>query len=607
MAAPGGRAASDELTRGTQRRRQAGTLTMLAEAIKGARADLASRQLLSERLCLSVAIVLTIAKELLSMVLVVPYAVHAFRTYRALGTPASAQHDGVDTDGLRKSWWPTLSKNTVIYSNSIRVIADVPYGPKERNMLDIYVAPESSVAKPVALFIHGGVWASGERWQYAPLGACLAQAGVIGVLISYSLYPDVSSCCWRTFKLVSPGGLSAWRAEEVEIAAGRCYYRCTSLYKLHTWRAFRSLLNIRSRHLDCHSCAPVQKPFVAGESRALYQIWCCTVTVKSQHSIISSFHVLDMWWQALANEQVDDASQALSWTMDHISEYGGDPSRITLMGHSSGAHICAMLLWQRCSRRLAADRDAGAPSARASASASLDARQPNRFVGLSGVYNIAEHLMHERKRGVASISCMTPATGGEPNFAAMSPSLLFQSLAPPPPGPSSGPAPVDNVTGAAQTGCLMDQHRHHGGQSDEALHEVLNQRATLTTSLGSTNAGQQQQPAAEVSRARVLVDSLGSAPLETGAASPPPSTAGPAASTGHLVCPCFLLCSPGDIVVPPTTSRELGAALSRLGVPVKLIEYGAVSHGQFVCWNWRQRRALQHVEDILEIVLGEPT
>eukprot|EP00850_Spirogloea_muscicola_P018040 SM000161S02422 [mRNA] locus=s161:87922:90560:+ [translate_table: standard] len=524
MAAPGGRAAS-ELTRGTQPRRQAGTLTMLRKAIKGARADLASRQLLSERLCLAVAIVLTISKELLAMVLVLPYAVHAFRTYRALGTPASVQHDGIDADRLRRSWWPTASKKTVIFSNRIRIIADIPYGPKERNMLDIYVSPESSVARPVALFIHGGVWASGERWQYAPLGACLAQAGVIGVLISYSLYPDVSSSCWRDLQLGQPWWLG---------------WSTVSNWMVH-WYSRKSTYD--------------------------YQI-------------------------ALALEQVEDASQALSWTMDHIAEYGGDPSRITLMGHSSDWQQTVMLALYLLALLLALLLMRGSR---------------NRFVGLSGVYNIAEHLMHERKRGVASISCMTPATGGEPNFAAMSPSLLFQSLAPPPPGYSSGPAPVDNVTCAAQTGCLMDQHRHHGGQSDEALHEALKQPASLTTSLGSTKPWQQQQPAADVSRAKVLFDSLGKAALKPDAASPIPSTAGPAASTSHLVCPCFLLCSPGDIVVPPTTSRELGAALSRLGVPVKLIEYGAVSHGQFVCWNWRQPRALQHVQDILEIVSGEPT
>lgn len=40
---------------------------------------------------------------------------------------------------------------------------------------------------------------------------------------------------------------------------------------------------------------------------------------------------------------VDDGASAVRWTLDHIADYGGDPNRVFLMGHSSGAHI-AMLL-----------------------------------------------------------------------------------------------------------------------------------------------------------------------------------------------------------------------------------------------------------------------
>jgi len=40
---------------------------------------------------------------------------------------------------------------------------------------------------------------------------------------------------------------------------------------------------------------------------------------------------------------VEDAAQAVRWTHDHIADYGGDPQRIFVMGHSSGAHLAAML------------------------------------------------------------------------------------------------------------------------------------------------------------------------------------------------------------------------------------------------------------------------
>lgn len=35
---------------------------------------------------------------------------------------------------------------------------------------------------------------------------------------------------------------------------------------------------------------------------------------------------------------------ALAWTWRHVAEYGGDPHRITVVGHSAGGHLTAMLL-----------------------------------------------------------------------------------------------------------------------------------------------------------------------------------------------------------------------------------------------------------------------
>lgn len=40
---------------------------------------------------------------------------------------------------------------------------------------------------------------------------------------------------------------------------------------------------------------------------------------------------------------VEDAARAVRWTQREIARYGGDPDRIFLMGHSSGAHLAAML------------------------------------------------------------------------------------------------------------------------------------------------------------------------------------------------------------------------------------------------------------------------
>lgn len=40
---------------------------------------------------------------------------------------------------------------------------------------------------------------------------------------------------------------------------------------------------------------------------------------------------------------VEDVASAFAWVHSHIKEYGGDPSRIFLMGHSAGAHLVLLL------------------------------------------------------------------------------------------------------------------------------------------------------------------------------------------------------------------------------------------------------------------------
>ncbi|QEH33455.1 Carboxylesterase [Aquisphaera giovannonii] len=42
-------------------------------------------------------------------------------------------------------------------------------------------------------------------------------------------------------------------------------------------------------------------------------------------------------------EQAGDIAAAVRWARDHAAEYGGDPRRIYLMGHSAGAHLAALV------------------------------------------------------------------------------------------------------------------------------------------------------------------------------------------------------------------------------------------------------------------------
>jgi acetyl esterase/lipase len=70
---------------------------------------------------------------------------------------------------------------------------------------------------------------------------------------------------------------------------------------------------------------------------------------------------------------LEDGAKALRWVQDHITEYGGDPHQIFLMGHSAGAYN-AMLL--------ALDR-------RYTAAARVDGGSIRGVVGIAGPYNFA--------------------------------------------------------------------------------------------------------------------------------------------------------------------------------------------------------------------------
>jgi acetyl esterase/lipase len=41
---------------------------------------------------------------------------------------------------------------------------------------------------------------------------------------------------------------------------------------------------------------------------------------------------------------MDDGARSIAWVHQHIADYGGNPARLYLMGHSSGAHMGALLI-----------------------------------------------------------------------------------------------------------------------------------------------------------------------------------------------------------------------------------------------------------------------
>ncbi len=47
--------------------------------------------------------------------------------------------------------------------------------------------------------------------------------------------------------------------------------------------------------------------------------------------------------KAQYDEMATSATQAVQWTQQHISEYGGDPDKIFVSGHSAGGHLAALI------------------------------------------------------------------------------------------------------------------------------------------------------------------------------------------------------------------------------------------------------------------------
>lgn len=47
--------------------------------------------------------------------------------------------------------------------------------------------------------------------------------------------------------------------------------------------------------------------------------------------------------QIKAPDYIDDAAAAVAWVFKHISQYGGDPSKIFVSGHSAGGYLTSMI------------------------------------------------------------------------------------------------------------------------------------------------------------------------------------------------------------------------------------------------------------------------
>ncbi len=50
-----------------------------------------------------------------------------------------------------------------------------------------------------------------------------------------------------------------------------------------------------------------------------------------------------LWPKVAMGDIVRDVAKSIHWAHDHIAAYGGDPSRLLIMGHSAGAQLAALI------------------------------------------------------------------------------------------------------------------------------------------------------------------------------------------------------------------------------------------------------------------------
>lgn len=73
----------------------------------------------------------------------------------------------------------------------VRLATDLPYADGERKRLDIYGPKDAVGASPVVMFIYGGGWKAGAKFEYEFVGRALASQGFVTVIADYRLFPEV--------------------------------------------------------------------------------------------------------------------------------------------------------------------------------------------------------------------------------------------------------------------------------------------------------------------------------------------------------------------------------------------------------------------------------
>jgi len=333
-------------------------------------------------------------------------------------------------------------------------------------------------------------------------------------------------------------------------------------------------------------------------------------TRLAQHGITTAIMQYSLYPDALMPEMVAQVNAALDYTIHHLAPNIRHPHPhhhhsnnnnnnsnsnskkkrrkspcITLLGHSAGAQLCAMALLQRItptsvSGAIEADFPPS-PSSPLTVPQPKSTVMPDRFIGMAGVYDLAQHYEYERSRGLHELSTMKRAAGGAALFDMQSPAVILRQLA-------SSSSSLDQDEDKEGESTVNNSSGVSGGSKRERRNNN-----------NSNNSNNKNASSSSKSSKWHLSSIRGRFPKTT------------------------LMCSSDDMIVPAVQSVTLASIMKECGVDgVDVLKYGGDDdeeerggHGGFVV-DWEVKRegerggygkVTRYGEDLIKLLSSPPS
>lgn len=90
-------------------------------------------------------------------------------------------------------------------------VANLTYGPLERQKLDVYQPKNAKTPRPVIVFTYGGGFKSGSKDEYGFVAEAFSSLGYVTVIFDYRLYPQAT---WPAY-LEDGAQAIAWVSKEI--------------------------------------------------------------------------------------------------------------------------------------------------------------------------------------------------------------------------------------------------------------------------------------------------------------------------------------------------------------------------------------------------------